>query len=307
MPGTGYLTQTSQSSATVVLPATCGELVQGLFDGELCLVSCPIGWYGHTTVHLNPEGLWTLPPRTPKVARALAVAWQHLGYTVAGGVVRLAADIPRGRGYGSSTVDVAGTLYALGHALGKPFTSEDVARLAVRVEPTDSTLWPGLALFAHRTGTLARALAPAPPLQVVVVDPGGEVDTTTFNRTLSVDALRPLAAAHREAFDLLQWGLEHRAWEAVGAAATLSASVHQAILHNALLDTVLLLSREVGALGVCRAHSGTLLGILVDSTAQDVAEVVAWVQSRVPDGVTVRAFPLVGGGPRVQGPAEQIA
>jgi L-threonine kinase len=83
-----------------------------------------------------------------------------------------------------------------------------------------------------------------------------------------------------------------------GRGGYLSACAHQAILPNPLLEQVLALAREVGALGVCRAHSGTLLGLLLDPVHADVPAVAAFVARRLPDGMNVAHYPLVDGGPR---------
>jgi hypothetical protein len=133
-------------------------------------------------------------------------------------------------------------------------------------------------------------------LAVVVLDPGGEVDTLAFNRLDQRGTLRRLAPEHRRAFALLREGLDQRDWEALGEAVTLSACAHQAILPDPLLEMAL--AREVGALGVCRAHSGTLLGLLLDPVRADVPAVVDFVARRLPDGVNVAHYPLVDGGPR---------
>jgi L-threonine kinase len=112
------------------------------------------------------------------------------------------------------------------------------------------------------------------------------------------EALRRLAPQHREAFDLLRQGLKERDWEAVGAAATLSARVHQAILPDPLLEPALALARDVAALGVCRAHSGTILGLLLDRCHADLAAVVSFVSRHLPGNVSVTPYALVDGGPR---------
>jgi L-threonine kinase len=169
--------------------------------------------------------------------------------------------------------------------------------LAVGVEPSDSTLFPGLALFDHRSGSFHKDLGPAPLLAVVVLDPGGEVDTLAFNRLDHREALRRLAPQHQQAFTLLLEGLKRGDWQALGEAATLSAQVHQAILPNPLLEPVLALAREVRALGVCRAHSGTLLGVLLDPLHADVPAVTAFVARCLTDQVAVACYPLVDGGP----------
>ena len=97
---------------------------------------------------------------------------------------------------------------------------------------------------------------------------------------------------------MLRQGLERRDWEAVGEAATLSACLHQSILSSPLLEPVLALVEEVRALGVCRAHSGTLLGLLLDPCCADPFAVAAFVSRNVPNTVAVTSYRLVNGGPR---------
>ncbi len=284
--------------ASAAIPATCGELVQGTLDGIPCLVSCPIDRYSVAEIRLKPTPGWEVPHNAPKAVAALNAGLATMRGTTWAGRLRLLSDLPRGRGYGSSTADIGATLYALGQALGRPIVPEQVARLAVGVEPSDSTIFPGLALFDHRGDHLHEGLGPAPPLAVVVIDPGGEVDTLTFNRMNHQAPLRRLASQHREALGLLRAGLRQGDYEAVGAAATLSARVHQDILYNPLLEPVLEMAREVGAVGVCRAHSGTLLGLLLDPDRAEPCAVAALVARRLPDSVAVSSHRLLDGGPR---------
>jgi hypothetical protein len=70
-----------------------------------------------------------------------------------------------------------------------------------------------------------------------------------------------------------------------------------------LLGRALGLSQEACALDVCRAPSGTLLGLLLDPSRADVDSVGAWVRRRVDVGVA--AYPLVDGGPRPDGTGTQ--
>lgn len=287
------------------LPATCGELVQGTLDGMPCLVSCPIDFYSVAEIHLNPAPGWDIPHDAPKAGAALRAGLARLGGGAAGGRLRLVGDVPRGRGYGSSTADIGATLYALGQALGQSLAPEQVAGLAVAVEPSDSSIFPGLTLFDHRRGRFHEGLGPAPPLAVVVIDPGGEVDTLAFNQIDHRRTLARLASQHRQAFNLLRQGLKEGDWRAVGEAASLSARVHQAVLPNPLLEPVLALGRQVGALGLCRAHSGTLLGLLLDPVGSDLPAVVALVASQLPDTVSVKRYSLVSGGPRYGTGADQ--
>jgi L-threonine kinase len=134
---------------------------------------------------------------------------------------------------------------------------------------------------------------------VVVLDPGGVVDTLAFNQLDHREVLRQLAPRHQAAFTLLREGLQQGNLEAIGVAATLSAGAHQAILANPLLEPILALARDVKALGVCRAHSGTLLGLLLDPKEADVPAITALATRRFAPAVTVCSRPLVSGGLRL--------
>jgi L-threonine kinase len=243
--------------------------VQGTLDGVPCLVSCAVDWYAETTVSLDRGRDWKLPAKTPKAAAALRLALAARDAPPTGGALSLSNPLPRSRGYASSTADVAGTIYAVGEALGQPFSTADAARLAVSVEPSDSTIFGELTLFAHRDASFHRPLAALPPLAVVVLDAGGAVDTLAFNLADHRAALKKAAAAHRAAFEQLDTGLACGDAVAVAQAATLSARTHQAILPSALVDAALASYAALGALGVCRAHSGTLVGLVCRPDAAD--------------------------------------
>jgi L-threonine kinase len=283
----------------IALPGTCGELVQGTLDGIPCLVSCPIERYSVAEVRVNPGPTWTLPAASPKVRAALRAGLAYLGCSERGGQLQVFSDLPRSRGYGSSTADIGATLYALGHAVGHPLLPAEVAGLALQIEPSDSSLFPGLALWDHVHGELFAPLGQPPAMTVVVLDPGGEVDTVAFNQQDHHLALKKLASQHREAFALLQEGVQRSDLEMIGAGTTLSATAHQTILLNPYLPAALHLAHEVGALGICRAHSGTVLGILLDPLCTETSSVVALAMRRFATPLDIFSLPLSSGGPRL--------
>ncbi len=286
----------------VAVPGTCGELVQGTLDGTPCLVSCPIASYSMADVALTPPNRggvgWSLPPHLPKATAALREGLQYLNLADSSGCAHLHSDLPRGRGYGSSTADIGAVLFAFGRAAGRELEPAEVARLALRVEPTDGSLFPGWVLWDHRGGHICEALGGPPLLSVIILDPGGEVDTIAYNQQAHAPMLRALAPQHREAFALLQDGIKHGDAATIGAAATLSATAHQDILPNPLLDTALRLAQETGAVGVCRAHSGTILGLLIDPHDKDMSYACGLVRQQCPDTVDICGLSVIGGGPR---------
>ncbi|MGE3537062.1 MAG: GHMP kinase [Candidatus Tectimicrobiota bacterium] len=305
------MVQTPADVATALhiaaIPGTCGELFQGTLDGVPCLVSCPIASYSRAEVCFSLQAGWRIQPEAPKVRQALRAGLATLAPAVKGGSVCYHSTLPQGRGYGSSTADIGAVLYALGQAAGTPLSPLEVARLAVQVEPTDSSLFPGLALWDHRHGSLYQDLGPAPALPLLILDPGGEVDTLAFNQRDHRPTLQRLLPLHREAFSVLQQGLQQADLAALGYAATLSATAHQAILANPLLDLALSLAREVHALGVCRAHSGTILGLLLEPRTTDVAAAAAFTARRCGAAVTVLSQTLQSGGMVIAPPSDSAA
>ncbi len=277
--------------AVASVPGTCGELFQGALDGAPCLVSCPIsvGTTARAGVGVAPG---PLPAKTRRALAALGIAPSALP------PVRLASRLPAGRGYGTSTADLGAALHAASGALGRPVRDDEAVRIAVGVEPTDSTLLPGLALLDHRAGRFHRRLGEPPEATVLVLDPGGRVDTVAFNAHDWGAALARLAGAHRDAFDLLEQGIRDGDLAAVGRAATMSALAHQAILPSPLLDRAAALARAVGAAGVCRAHSGTVVGVLLPPGPPG-DEPAARLVAALPPGIATRRLDLVAGGPRL--------
>ena len=283
-------------AATAYVPATCGELVQGMHDGGHFLVSCPIDLFAAVTVEVAEEGRVHAPPDCPKAAAALRAALAFFGAEERGVRLRVDSPIPRSKGMGSSTADVAGAIYALAAALGRRISPSQVADLALAVEPTNSSLFPGLALLDHRSGTRREEIGPPPPAEILVLDCGGEVDTLAYNAVDRTEVLHSLAPQVAEALDLVREGVARRDLDLVGQGATLSARAHQAVLPKAPLEAAIALGRQAGAAGVCAAHSGTVLGVLFPPDRARHAEVAREFALALP-GVAVLGWRrLIGGG-----------
>jgi len=291
------------SEATVRVPATCGEYVQGMLERRHFLISCPIDLFAEVTVALADDGHVRAPADAPKAATALRLALRHLGAEGVGVRLRIASPIPRSKGLGSSTADVVGAIYALALALGCAVTVEEVACLALAVEPSNSSLFPNLALFDHRQGTIYEELGPPPPGEVLVLDCGGEVDTVAYNAVDRRLPLRQMAPTAAEALRLAREGIHRGDLALLGQGATLSALAHQAILPKPPLEAAIALGYGLGAAGVTVGHSGTVIGILFPPEPGNRLYLADIFRSRVP-GLTVLGWHrLVGGGCRLASPA----
>lgn len=127
----------------VVVPATSANLGPG-FDS----LGLALGLHDHLVamatedpgvlVTIEGEGADTLPADEEHlVARAMAAAWQAMGLTPPGVVIRCRNGIPQGRGLGSSAAAiVAGLLLARGLAEGGDdlLPDDDLLGLATRME-----------------------------------------------------------------------------------------------------------------------------------------------------------------------------
>ena len=271
-----------------------------MLDGVICLATCPIDMYSTATVELWPgEGLVTAPADSPKAARAVQATLEYLGATGLDASLVLESNLPRGKGMASSTADASAAIAATASATGRKLTPAEIAGIALSVEPSDGIMFPGIVVFDHRSGSICRPLGQPPPMGVVVLDFGGEVDTLKFNSVERGNALRRQEPRMTEAVSLIEAGLQRRDPSLIGKGATISAVANQEISYNPHLDSALELSRELGAYGVNIAHSGTVIGLLLPDqrSLQERAASLAWEGI---DGLeALIPCRLVGGGVRV--------
>ena len=253
----------AQASASV--PGSCGELAQGMIDGDYFLVSCPVDMYSTVAVRLSHgRGRVEAPPDTPKSRRAVELTLERLRRFDMDVSLTLSSPLPRGKGMASSTADISASIAATVAALSEESAMPpiEIARTALLIEPSDAVMLPGIARFDHRQGKVADTLGSPPPMRVVVLDFGGSVDTLDFNSVNREDTLRRLQPTFEEALELIAHGIESGRADEIAAGATLSAVSNQKLLYKPQLDAARRLSDDVGALGINAAHSGTVLGML---------------------------------------------
>ncbi len=272
------------SPITIAIPGTCGELVQGWSPDwdEAVLVSCPIARYSQVTVELcagpgiRVHGASNDYSKLHQAARLLL---GYLGQPGLGARVTVNSQLQPGRGMASSTADAVGVMIGLAMALEQSISAGELARLACQVEPSDSTMFADLTALAYRNSARFQILGPAPSLPLLMLDTEQAVDTLEFNARLNLAAVRQLAPTTKAAIELLKEGLNRNDAESIGAAATLSALSYQRVNYNPLIDRAMRWVTETGAVGLIRAHSGSVLGLLYPAnTSLNGAE--QWLSSR---------------------------
>ena len=281
-------------------PGVCGELVQGMLGDAYFLVTCPIDFFSRVRVELYagaPEV--SGPDNCPKAAAAVRAALAYLGRDELGAVLTINNPIPRSKGMGSSSADVAAAIAATGLALGRELSPNEVAQLALSVEPTDGVMFPGIALFDHREGRIIEELGTPPPTEVIALDFGGSVDTLEFNRVDRRSLWQSLQPETDEALRLVRSGIQDGDPARIGRGATLSAQAGQRVLPKPQLPRVLEFAESVGAAGVNVGHSGTIIGVLVDAMQRRGRSIFRQAREAFPEAEQAHHFRIFAGGMQV--------
>lgn len=293
-------------TASVLAPGTCGELVQGTTGGVDFLVTCPINQFSRATVTLSRgdgtggqvRGIDHLPKTRQAVLALLARLGRCLGVPGLVADVTMANPIPVGKGMGSSSADITAAVYATGKAAGVDLSPDTVAKIALAVEPTDGVMFPGIAMFDHRQGKIVDLLGTPPPMEVIVIDRGGQVDTLEFNRVDREEHWRSVADATAEALELVREGIRRDDPELVGQGATISARAGRPDDAAPWVEKASDFAAEIGAVGVNVAHSGTVVGILLDARKRQSKPAYRRALEEFIEAADVQHYRVIGGGVR---------
>ena len=248
-------------------PASCGELVEGVLDGTPFLVTAPISMYAVATVSDAFTGMHGLGAKAEEaVARTLA----YIGQDSLPFGIRLASEIPQGKGMASSSADIAAVAYATARSFGRELTGREIMDIAIAIEPSDGIAFGGLSHVSHTTGELFGQYGNVPLLSISIFDVGGTVDTITYykskgNRGNQDAAYRQLLHRVDQAFRTHG----HRKEMLLGQVATGSARLNQEHLEKPHLEDFIVSAQRWGALGTLVAHSGTVVGVLWASDLQE--------------------------------------
>jgi L-threonine kinase len=255
----------------------------------------------HLKITLIPEqaGL-RVSPGMEKTRKALEKACPRFGLDNVLIDVTKIEGLPEEKGYASSTADILGALFGVARLAGYTLTPEEATGIALSVEPTDSLAWSDLVLLDHREGRIMRILGKVPPLDVLVIEQPGTVDTEEFNRKDIASLLEKKAALYTEAFDLLYQGIREGNTSLIGRASTMSALASTDLLEKDSQEYILDMARSFGCPGICTAHSGTLTGVLIDKAGgvpDWLEEMQLHLMRNLPSGTSISLRSLVPGGP----------
>ncbi|MED1472202.1 kinase [Bacillus salipaludis] len=261
---------------------TFGELVQGMIDERPFLITLPIS-------HLKSEAVFipsltasemTVVDSKGKALKAGKLLTQQFDLPIAGSL-EIRSNIPSGKGMASSSADIVAAIRAIADSYSLPITKEMISSIAAQVEPTDGVMYDEVVAYDYIHGELIEGFGTLSPFCLVGIDLGGVVDTVQFNQ-LEKKYKREDHAIFIQAYELIREGFKRRDFSLISKATTMSACVNQKILPKPFFYEFEKLAQDYQG-GIVVAHSGTVMGILLDGNLPNQNEVILDLSRQMSD------------------------
>ncbi|ENY8963868.1 cobalamin biosynthesis protein [Clostridioides difficile] len=265
-----------------ICPASCGEFVQGIIDDEEYLCSYAIDMYSKVYIE---EKLVDINLGRYKSRLAIEKVFEKFNlpkkYTK-NISLNINSKIPVGKGMASSTADIGATIKATLSLIDKDLSSEEISKLAAEIEPTDSIFIDKNSIFNPLNGAVIKYLGNLTNAKVVILEPNKVLDTMKIRLRQDYNKLKvENKEVIKKSFALLEEGLKKNNLSLVGEACTLSSLANENIEKKEYLNEIIKISKKYGAYGVNIAHSGTVVGILIDKFMNDKKMIDALCESNI--------------------------
>ncbi|HEY1478352.1 MAG TPA: hypothetical protein VGF37_11765 [Chthoniobacterales bacterium] len=211
---------------------------------------------GGLTVLINPDA----PADSAKAQKAIEELASCYGFVGDCAYrVTISGSPPRGKGLGSSSIDVASALLAIKDQRGLRIPAPELFKLMCRVERSDYLFNPELIVAANPRDGNCSAVARTPECLILAwdTDPATAVNTEAV---LHLDlARRSFSDEYHELSGMIQSGETDRLLRA----ATRSAELNDRILPKTGFSIAHKLVNELQNVGLIAAHTGTILGFVL--------------------------------------------
>lgn len=248
-----------------ICPGSCGEFIQGMLDDKEYLVSYAVDLYSKAVVEEKKSNIKRGPH---KARKAMEEIFKHFNLDIKytrNISLDIKTHIPIGKGMASSTGDIGAAIRATLSLLGKSLQSHEISKIAANVEPTDSIFIEDNCIFNPLKGEIFKKLGYIDGIKVLVLEPDEILNTLSIRSTPDYYIKKESNRPHiREAFDILEEGFKNKDLKSIGKACTLSGILNENIHKKEGLEDIIKISSEFGAYGVNIAHSGTVIGIILD-------------------------------------------
>lgn len=243
-----------------------GELWQGPYqaiDGMLhiAIVTLPCDRYvSEVTIGYGKS----IPAPPPKSAKAIErfISYFNIESSLSSYSWSVQSNIPQSKGMASSTADIVATINALASLHEIELSVEHIQDILRGIERSDPVFHqtPGLYLSKHQC--FARSWDWRPKFKVVYSILPGSTTTEIVNEAKLLGFYQDNLAAYQASLTLLDKGFQTGDPEIIGSASTKCADIFQAFCPVQLVDELINIAQKVGALGVVRAYTGHIAGLL---------------------------------------------
>lgn len=255
----------AQSQSTGICPSSFGELLQGvLADDEHFLVTVPINISSEAIfIQDSIPGIRVFPPSKTKT-QIFVNKLNDLYSLNLSGTITIKSQIPEGKGLSSSTADLVASLYAIENFLNLSFAKAEIDALFHSIEPSDGLLHPHSVVYNHRRCSFLRHVGHLPTLTILSIDQGGALDTVSYNKRPRIYSEQDYKT-YAHLLEELVYAFEIKDLTVIGSITTESALLNQKFNFKSHLDPMIRIAKQTEAYGVINTHSGTCLGLLIDS------------------------------------------
>ena len=249
-----------------ICPTSCGEFVQGILDREEYLSSYAIDMFSVATLEEKQENINLGPKKSRKAIEKVFERFNIPLRECKNISLNINSNIPIGKGMASSTADIGATIKATLSILNKDLGNEEISLIASEIEPTDSILLYKNSIFNPVNGQVKKYLSNLNNGRVIILEPDEILETSIIRSNPNyLDIKLENKAIINKSFDLLEEGLREQDLKLIGKACTLSSLANENIHKKPYLNEIIEISNKMGAYGVNIAHSGTVIGILIDN------------------------------------------
>lgn len=244
--------------ALTYYPGSIGEIIQGNYKGIDILMSCPINLFTKVRVFECNSVKKGLNRKSIMLLENLLKKWNLQEY-INKLDIEIQSNIPKGKGFASSTADLCGTYYSLIKLFNREFHEEELIRECIKIEPTDSIIFNKMTIFDYKNGSFKECIGDYLEFYLLVFEGQNTVNTVDFNKKVSV----PLSSID-DIIDDLKDGIRQKDIKKIAQASTESIIRNQNRLKYDILSEVIRQKDIIVGLGVLGAHSGDLMAIIFD-------------------------------------------
>ena len=292
---------------TARCPGSAGELIQGFFLGGEKLISYPIECYSTVTL-VERKRNDKQYGKYIKSYKMLESIFKYYGYMVKdsyGITINVNSNIPVGKGMASSTADLAATAKAAAKYLNRNISNNEITKLCVRIEPTDSIVFSEITLLDYLDANFVHNYGKFPECKVLILEGRGYINTLDFhkNRYMEKSEKKRRKKEKKErslkkALSYFELGMKNRDLKTIGKAATISSFANQDIIYKPGLEDIYDLSIYHGAYGINVAHSGTVVSILYNEMNFDKEGFLYSIKGKhyMKEYIGIRDYNIISGG-----------